>query len=485
MRKRLWGMTLLMSATGMAVADGIQLCISPAPAITVIVDTVDDVVADGDGFTSLREAIVLAKANAQCSFQSGGRDLVSFDLPADSVITLTGALVIEDDAVAIVGPGNLTLRSAHVGAPFFSIIRTTVETNILIAGMVLDGEAQPRTQPAIRAGSATELTLDYLVIKNFDGGVAAPGALDADGVLGLTINNSLFLNNRGVHAGRFGGGAVSLAGNEASSETSNFTVFHTTFYGNETPGDRNSGGALMAVLPGNATLSIVASSFAGNQAGENGGAIAQSGGSLAVSSSTFSGNDAANEGGGIYFSGTGMLLAHSTVVGNSAHAGGGVAGPVGATLAALTGTHTILSLNTATDGSDNMFSVVSTLDHSLIDASAGDIKLGPLAFNGGPTPTHLPLVGSVAIDAGDAVAVAVPELDQRGVARVQGGNIDIGAVEMAPGELSAPEWAPNDNSTPRANGGGAAGPLVLLMLVLAGLCRRRACPKVVKRRRQK
>jgi hypothetical protein len=63
-----------------------------------------------------------------------------------------------------------------------------------------------------------------------------------------------------------------------------------------------------------------------------------------------------------------------------------------------------------------------------------DPLLGPLANNGGPTPTHLPLTGSPAIDAvplgactdvsGNPVAT-----DQRGIARPQGAACDIGSVE--------------------------------------------------------
>ena len=64
---------------------------------------------------------------------------------------------------------------------------------------------------------------------------------------------------------------------------------------------------------------------------------------------------------------------------------------------------------------------------------AGADLLGPLADNGGPTLTHLPAIGSGAVD---AIPLGTPGLcdgtlaeDQRGVARPQGGGCDIGAVE--------------------------------------------------------
>src|SRR5205085_1482676 len=53
--------------------------------------------------------------------------------------------------------------------------------------------------------------------------------------------------------------------------------------------------------------------------------------------------------------------------------------------------------------------------------------LGTLGDNGGPTPTHLPLPGSPAIDAGHNLGA--PPSDQRGRARIDNGTIDIGAVE--------------------------------------------------------
>jgi hypothetical protein len=61
----------------------------------------------------------------------------------------------------------------------------------------------------------------------------------------------------------------------------------------------------------------------------------------------------------------------------------------------------------------------------------GDPKLGPLADNGGPTLTHLPLRGSPLID---AVLIFVPNPgdDQRGVPRAQGPYLDIGSVEVQP-----------------------------------------------------
>ncbi len=77
--------------------------------------------------------------------------------------------------------------------------------------------------------------------------------------------------------------------------------------------------------------------------------------------------------------------------------------------------------------------------------------LGTLANNGGPTPTHLPLCSSPAIDAvpvADSTDVnGVPiTTDQRGVSRPQGAASDIGAVEVAGMSTALTVTAPNDSS---------------------------------------
>ena len=87
-------------------------------------------------------------------------------------------------------------------------------------------------------------------------------------------------------------------------------------------------------------------------------------------------------------------------------------------------------------GGSNCFGNITDLGHNISsDATPPftnaasfnhtDPQLGPLADNGGPTPTVALLSGSPAIDQGnDAVC---PSTDQRGVPRPQHGQCDIGA----------------------------------------------------------
>ena len=71
----------------------------------------------------------------------------------------------------------------------------------------------------------------------------------------------------------------------------------------------------------------------------------------------------------------------------------------------------------------------NTCNTNKVTADAVSTWLGPLANNGGPTNTMLPLPASRAIDAGNRVG-NVGETDQRGKLRLGNGNIDAGAVEV-------------------------------------------------------
>jgi hypothetical protein len=74
--------------------------------------------------------------------------------------------------------------------------------------------------------------------------------------------------------------------------------------------------------------------------------------------------------------------------------------------------------------------------------------LGPLQDNGGPTFTHAPQTGNLAINAGDPNFTPPPLFDQRGYARVYNGRIDIGSVEVQPAPTPTPSATPTATPTP-------------------------------------
>ena len=138
-----------------------------------------------------------------------------------------------------------------------------------------------------------------------------------------------------------------------------------------------------------------------------------------------------------------VSLRHVTVAGNSA--------PIGANVVTFEGTLDVgasviaLPLGGGTDCSGAPVTLVSEGRSFFSDASCNavatdtvsiaDLQLGPLADNGGVTPTRLPAVTSP-IGGLVPVAECEPATDQRGVARPQGANCEPGAVEIA--EAAAP-----------------------------------------------
>jgi hypothetical protein len=103
--------------------------------------------------------------------------------------------------------------------------------------------------------------------------------------------------------------------------------------------------------------------------------------------------------------------------------------------------HTLVSKGTNGTNFRNGGTSVTNLGFNLSDddsgtnifiPNAGNLLLGPLANNGGPTLTHALLPGSPAIDAGTNVALADLLYDQRGPGfrRFVNGRVDVGAYEL-------------------------------------------------------
>jgi len=133
-----------------------------------------------------------------------------------------------------------------------------------------------------------------------------------------------------------------------------------------------------------------------------------------MTSSTVSGNQATN-GGGISSSGA-LTLTNALIEGDCSFFGPHISG--GGNLESPEGT---CGFDQPTDQPN---------------VSADDLKLGPLADNGGLTETRALLPGSVAIDqAEDCLDADDAPLttDQRGIVRPQGSTCDVGAFELEVG----------------------------------------------------
>ena len=196
------------------------------------------------------------------------------------------------------------------------------------------------------------------------------------------------------------------------------------------------------------SLSISDSTFAGNTANGNGGAIyGDTFLPVSVRQSTISQNTASADGGGLWAS-SAVTINRSTVTLNTAGNAGGVFSAKGLLI-----DDSIVAANEATTTGEDDISgslvsarfnfignnVGSGLAESSLDADGNQVggaaggnldpQLLPLDDNGGSTMTHLPASGSPVIDAGSSFSS--PSFDQRGepFLRVNGGRIDIGSVE--------------------------------------------------------
>jgi hypothetical protein len=141
----------------------------------------------------------------------------------------------------------------------------------------------------------------------------------------------------------------------------------------------------------------------------------------------------------MYQNGGNATLNFVTVANNTAPAFGGGVFNNNLAGASMTLRNTLLANNTV----GNCDGIVNSLGHNLSsdtncaaftqtgDQQNASLPLGPLADNGGPTLTHLPLSGNPAINGGECVAGITA--DQRGWNRPSGSTCDVGAVEV--GEL--------------------------------------------------
>jgi len=204
----------------------------------------------------------------------------------------------------------------------------------------------------------------------------------------------------------------------------------------------------MTILRSTISENINASRSGDNNFSSGGGIYNDNEGSLILENSTLSQNSTGyydevprGLGGGLYNRGSASII-NSTFYENANYGSefnAGTASTVGGSVfneGTLEVVNTIFANSDALNECDGPGTFTSLGNNLVSDdtcglTQAGDLSdtdplLGPLADNGGPTPTHALLAGSPAIDAGGDTGLAT---DQRGVARPQGAAFDIGAFE--------------------------------------------------------
>ncbi|MCW5890226.1 MAG: right-handed parallel beta-helix repeat-containing protein [bacterium] len=296
---------------------------------------------------------------------------------------ITGSRFERNDGGA--GPGGAIYHAGNGGVTLTDV--AFVDNGAAVGGAILVATDQAL---AITRGT-------------FRDNVAAPGpggGIYVTAAGALTLAESAIEGN--VSTLTPGGGAyvVSVAGA--------VTVERSTFANNAALTSNGIAGALFAAGTG---LTVGNSTFSGNTAGGQGGAL-YAAVPTTIASSTFVGNGAAVEGSSI-FNGAAVSI-RGSVLGRPAF-GAGCAG------VALT-----------SDG-DNVDQDGGCALAGIRDRADLDPQLGPLQDNGGPTPTHEPAPTSPLVDTNGGIC---PPTDQRGVARPTDGNddgtvgCDVGAVEF-------------------------------------------------------
>lgn len=173
----------------------------------------------------------------------------------------------------------------------------------------------------------------------------------------------------------------------------------------------------------------------------NGGGIFHHSGELIMVNSTLSSNRTEGEGGGLYVTAAGEgSLTHVTIAENVGFTAGGLL----SLNPALRISNTLLAQNYIFFGYNDCTGSFTSQGYNLIARASQCTRVGPatgdlteifetylghLQHNGGATVTHALLPGNPAINAGSPDSCLA--VDQRGLARPQGGRCDIGAFEAS------------------------------------------------------
>lgn len=391
---------------------GLPVHRSPTPAATLAVDSCAD---DGSAGT-LRNVVAVAASG----------DTVDLRQLACSTITLTqGEIAIAQDDLTLSGPGAANLRISGGGASGVLAHRGT--GTLTIDGLALaDGRSSGAGGCVYSAGSVSAHAISVT------GCTTDPQLYQSGGGLYVKRDveavDSTISGNYGYH-----GGGIWTRGDLTLTSTT--VADNAGFMGGGiwTHGDN---------------LALTGSTISGNHAGFNSGgllAYSDSGtgaGTATITNSTLSGNVSDDFMGGAYVANMVVRLSNSTVAFNrSARGCSGLQVGGRYTFAAYMDS-SLLSNNAPTNGvgCDFWFPNFDVAgSHNLVVTSNGtlppdtirtDPLLLQLADNGGPTRTHAPTPGSVAMDAGSNPLGLASDQRGEGYARVHGSAADIGAFEL-------------------------------------------------------
>lgn len=264
---------------------------------------------------------------------------------------------------------------------------------------------------------AEEGDLDVTGSLIIEGGGTVINAAGLDRIFDVRPGATLTLNDLHLR-----GGIALGAGGAIQVQSATLNLNRVTISGSHV--DEGDGGAISA---DSSIVNIDNSTISGNTADHYAGGIVTIGGTLTISNSTITGNDSgfSNLTGGIRNSGAATL--RNTIV----------AGNTGTDLPNLDGVFTSLGYNIIGElGTNPGTPTIIPAVGDQIDVADVSVNLGPLAANGGPTPTHALLAGSIALDQGHSGGATTDQrgftrpCDDAGLANATGGDgADVGAFE--------------------------------------------------------
>jgi predicted outer membrane repeat protein len=427
-------------ARGVSVAAAALVLASAAQAATIRVTTKRDETAV-DGNCSLREATIAANKDRKvdaCAKGSGAdtivvragtykialapsvgsdRDAGDFDITAPVTIRGSGAGKTIVDGAGLDGVFDLQVNSTHP---------------VTIAGVTIQHGSNGGAGGGLYVAGTAPVRLVRTVVssnssKDGGGGIYVNGA-------NVRLTLSAVDDNTAATTHGDGGGI--------ENEVGTVGLDRTTVAGNSAP--LAPGGGIW----NDGTLNVTRSSIHENT-GTNGDGIYNTGsnGTATIKNSTIAQNGVnhgTDRGGGIFNNGN-LALVNDTLALNAANVNGGGDEYYGSSGSSATTKDTIFFGDDQCEGPVLFTSLGHNLENSPAvscfanddptNMAAADLKLGPLASNGGPTETMALLAGSPAIDAGAGCAGP----DQRGAPRpgaltpgeTAGSACDIGAYERA------------------------------------------------------
>jgi uncharacterized repeat protein (TIGR01451 family)/CSLREA domain-containing protein len=351
-------------------------------------------------------------------YSTGSLALTNCDLSSNVSAAFGGGLSVNGGSTQISG-GRVDGNKAGTSGAGIEADSGTM----MITGTAVTGNKSSGTGGGIR-NLGTMRLLDVTIIGN-SAFSASGGIINRDGT--LTMVDCAVMGNMAAYNG---GAANNGAG--VMSMTGCTVAFNMATSGkNGGIGNGDSGDSV--------SMTLVNCTIANNTAITTGGGIGNVG-TLLLTNCTVAGNAAsgpAGLGGGIYFEAGKVTLRNTIVAGNLHGAGPSIVpsdiAKKGAAVSDFASAYNLIG----TGGSGDL---VPGAFHNRVLL---DPILGPLQDNGGPTQTMALLDGSPAFNAGNNLLVpGGVTTEQRGLPRVFGGIVDIGAFESQKA-LSAPSLVVN------------------------------------------